>query len=191
MIMETPLHVLKVLANETRLKLLGLVAERERSVGALAALLKVTEPTISHHLARLQQADLVRMRAAGTTHYYRLKVDTLNQVNRALLTPQQVVSLAADIEGADAWERKVLRTFVEDGRLTKIPDTRKKRTVILKWLVHRFEEGVRYTERELNAIIKRHHPDCATLRRELIASRLVRRENGIYWRLPLPSASEP
>jgi len=187
--METPLHVLKVLANETRLKLLGLVAERERSVGALAALLKVTEPTISHHLARLQQADLVRMRAAGTTHYYRLKVDTLNQVNRALLTPQQVVSLAADIEGADAWERKVLRTFVEDGRLTKIPDTRKKRTVILKWLVHRFEEGVRYTEREVNAIIKRHHPDCATLRRELIASRLVRRENGIYWRLPLPSAS--
>jgi hypothetical protein len=32
-------------------------------------------------------------------------------------------------------------------------------------------------------IIGRHHPDFATLRRELIGAKLLARENGVYWRL--------
>jgi hypothetical protein len=49
-------------------------------------------------------------------------------------------------------------------------------------LAKQFEEGRRYPEREVNQIIKRHHPDCATLRRELIGARLMQREKGTYWR---------
>jgi len=48
--------------------------------------------------------------------------------------------------------------------------------------IERFETGRRYPEKEVNAIISRHHPDFATLRRELIGARLMRRESGIYWR---------
>jgi hypothetical protein len=36
----------------------------------------------------------------------------------------------------------------------------------------------------VNAIIKRYHPDTATLRRELIGNKLMQRENGVYWRVP-------
>src|SRR4051812_33406532 len=114
------LNFLKVLANESRLKLLGLVAERERSVGDLAALLELTEPTVSHHLAKLTELDLVRMRAQGTTHYYTLNGATLQQLNKELFNPAQVASLAENIEGGDAWERKVLSTFFEGQQLTKI-----------------------------------------------------------------------
>ena len=46
-----------------------------------------------------------------------------------------------------------------------------------------FEEGVRYTEAQVNAIIKRYHADSATLRRELIGNKLMQRENGFYWRV--------
>ena len=57
---------------------------------------------------------------------------------------------------------------------------------ILRWLAEFFEEGVDYEERHINEELKRHHWDCATLRREIVASRLMERERGIYRRLPLP-----
>jgi hypothetical protein len=179
---QTLLDFLKALAHESRLKLLGLLADRAYSVGELAELLDLKEPTVSHHLAKLQELDLVQMQAEGTTHRYRLKRETLQHLNRDLFTPEQVASIAENVVG-EAWERKVLQTFLVDDQLTKIPDTRKKRDVVLKWLVTHFEEGVRYPESQVNAIIKRYHPDTATLRRELIGNKLMQRENGIYWRI--------
>jgi hypothetical protein len=182
---QNALQYLKLLANETRLRLLGLLAHRERSVGELAEILNVKEPTISHHLAKLSEAGLVRMRREGTVHFYRLNGDALQGLGRELFSPEQVVSLAGQADSdADAWERKVLRTYLEDERLTKIPETRKKRDVILRWLVTQFQEGRRYTEREVNEIIQQRHPDFATLRRELIGARLMERENAVYWRVP-------
>jgi hypothetical protein len=180
---QSAVGYLKVLANETRLKLVGLLATRERSVGELAEILGLKEPTISHHLAKLSAAGLVGMRAAGTVHFYRLDGEALQRLSQELFATEQVVSLAGQSD-ADAWERKVLRTFLKGGRLDKIPDTRKKRDVILRWLVSRFDEGRRYPEREVNEIIQRHHPDSATLRRELIGAGLMQREAGVYWRLP-------
>ncbi len=182
----TLVQFLKVLAHESRLKLLGLLADQEQSVSELAELLDLKEPTVSHHLARLQELDLVQMRAEGTTHHYQLNRQTLQRLNRELFTPEQVASIAENVVG-DAWERKVLQTFLVDDRLTKIPETRKKRYVILNWLVRQFEKDVRYPEAQVNEILKRYHPDTATLRRELVGTKLMEREHGIYWRIS-PSA---
>jgi DNA-binding transcriptional ArsR family regulator len=178
---ENVLRYLKLLADETRLKLLGLLAERERSVGELAALLDLKEPTISHHLGKLCEAGLVEMHPEGTVHFYLLRSGALQRLSHELFTSEKVIAFAEQVE-TTAWERKVLGTFLAGERLTKIPDTRKKRDVILRWLAKQFEEGRRYPEREVNQIIKRYHPDCATLRRELIGARLMQREKGTYWR---------
>jgi predicted transcriptional regulator len=180
---ETMVAHLKLLANEPRLKLLGLVAAQERSVGELAEIMELKEPTVSHHLARLSEAGLVRMRREGNVHFYALDADRLQQLSRNLFTPEKVASLAGQTD-TGAWERKVLRTYLDGERLTKIPDVRKKRDVILAWLAERFEHGRRYAEREVNEIIGRHHPDFATLRRELVGARLMERESGVYWRVP-------
>ena len=179
----TAVEYLKLLANETRLKLLGILASRDRSVGELAEIVGLKEPTISHHLARLHEAGLVQMRADGNTHFYRLSTETLQQLSRDLFTPARMVSLGAH-DAADAWDRKVLGTFLDGERLTKIPDVRKKRDVILRWLAERFEHGRRYPEPEVNEILRRHHADTATLRRELVGARLMQRESGVYWRMP-------
>lgn len=180
---DSALQHLKLLANETRLRLLGLLAQRERSVGELAEIVALKEPTISHHLAKLLEVGLVEMRPEGTVHFYRLNRDALQRLSRELFTPERVVSLAGHTEG-DAWERKVLTTYLQGERLSKIPDSRKKRDVVLRWLATQFEDGRRYVESEVNQVIQRHHPDFATLRRELIGARLMQRENGVYWRLP-------
>jgi hypothetical protein len=49
---------------------------------------------------------------------------------------------------------------------------------------------VEYPEAELNARIKRHHPDTATLRREMIMHGLMQRANGVYWRTPAPDPQD-
>jgi hypothetical protein len=183
---DSALTYLKALADETRLKLIGLLATRERSVGELAEILGLREPTISHHLSKLSSAGLVAMRPAGTAHFYSLDAEALQRIGRELFAPEQMRSLALQPDAED-WERRVLRTYLKGEVLTKIPDTRKKRDVVLRWLVTRFEEGRRYAEREVNEVIGRHHPDFATLRRELIGARLMRREEGVYWRLPQPA----
>ena len=176
------LYYLKLLANEARLKLLGLVAAQERSVGELAEILELSEPTISHHLAKLAEAELVAMRADGNVHSYRLNGDVLNRLSRDFFTPERVVSFAG-AASAEGWERKVLGTYLDGERLTKIPDVRKKRDVVLRWLAERFEHGREYPEREVNDLLRRHHADVATLRRELVGARLMQRESGIYRRV--------
>lgn len=82
----------------------------------------------------------------------------------------------------EPWETKVLQTFFDGDRLTQIPARHKKRMVILAWLVERFERGRDYTEGEVNAILARHHPDVATLRRELVWNAFMDRERSIYRR---------
>ena len=179
--LQTQVQFLKALANESRLKLLGLLAGQERSVKELAEQLNLKEPTVSHHLARLQELGLVRMRPEGTTHRYQLQAATLHRLSRDLFTPTQVASIADAVEG-ESWERKILRTYFDGDTLTRIPSTRKKRDVVLKWLVNRFDVGVRYPEAVVNETIKRHHPDTATLRREFIMTGMMERQKGVYWR---------
>ena len=68
------------------------------------------------------------------------------------------------------------------GRLREIPAKRSKRLVVLSRLALEFEVGVRYPEREVGAVLKRFHPDHASLRRFLVDEGFLSRERGQYWR---------
>jgi hypothetical protein len=82
----------------------------------------------------------------------------------------------------DAYDRKVLKDYLVKGRLKSIPRQWKKREVILRYLVEKFQPMRRYTEREVNEIISQTHDDYATLRRELIDGNYMAREREVYWR---------
>ena len=177
------LMLFKALADESRLKIIGLLAQRERSVQELARLLKLKEPTVSHHLALLREAGLVQMRTDGNTHWYRLEFDTIRNVSRSVLTREKLATLANDLD-ADDWERKVLSSFLDGERIRDIPVARKKRWAILKWLATRLDPDASYSENQLNEVLRRHHRDTATIRREMIGYRMLTRSKGIYRRLP-------
>ncbi|HIK07728.1 MAG TPA: metalloregulator ArsR/SmtB family transcription factor [Trichormus sp. M33_DOE_039] len=187
---QTLLQFFKALADESRLKILGILANQECSVEELAALMQLKEPTVSHHLAKLRELNLVTMRPEGNSRIYQLDSEVLQSISKEIFTTEQLASLIEDVD-TEAWESKVLKNYLEIEHsstgivqsLKEIPASRKKRLVILKWLANKFELGVHYSEREVNDLLKTYHPDYATLRRELIGYQLMQRENGVYWRL--------
>jgi hypothetical protein len=180
---EALLEFFKAMADESRLKIVGLLASGERNVQDLAHALGLKEPTVSHHLAILKRQGLVTARADGTTRWHALDRAALERMAQRVLQP---ATLAAPIaEDVDAWDARVLTGYLtKDGRLKSIPASRKKRGAVLRWLMRDFESGRRYAENEINDAIQAHHWDSATLRRELIGHRMLAREKQIYWRLP-------
>jgi DNA-binding transcriptional ArsR family regulator len=71
---------LKALANESRLLLLCLIAESERSVTELEEILSLRQPNVSQQLARLRLDGLVDTRRDGKTIYYRLASEDVRQL---------------------------------------------------------------------------------------------------------------
>ncbi|HUN35681.1 MAG TPA: DUF2087 domain-containing protein [Trebonia sp.] len=75
-----------------------------------------------------------------------------------------------------------LQVYMRDGRLAQIPVRQAKRRVLLDFICQSFEPGRRYTEAEVNAVLRALHDDYAALRRYLVDGDFLTRENGYYWR---------
>jgi ArsR family transcriptional regulator len=60
----------KTLADETRLRMLSLLAMREMCVCELMVALSLTQPTASHHLKLLENAGLTKRRKEGKWVFY-------------------------------------------------------------------------------------------------------------------------
>lgn len=187
------LYFFKALADDKRMKIVGLLGEQERSVGELADLVGLSEPTVSHHLSKLHTAGVLNLRQQGNQRFYKVNRAAFNRsLNFAAQlpdmrfersSPQSDDSWIDELEDFDEDERKVLRTYTRDGRLTRIPRKELKWLIVLRWIATRFEPERRYSEKEVNAIISEIHPDYATTRRDLIEFGYMRRQKGggDYW----------
>lgn len=82
---------LKALSHESRLLLLCLLVERERSVSELESILNLRQPTISQQLARLRLDGIVNARRDGKAIYYSLASDDVRAMigllHRLFCTP--------------------------------------------------------------------------------------------------------
>jgi len=69
------------------------------------------------------------------------------------------------------------------GPLEVFPLKGKKRLAILRHILERFEPGIKYTEKEVNAILKPIYDDYVLLRRQLIEHGFIDRtqDGGAYW----------
>lgn len=102
-----PVRFGKVLADETRQKIMELTCCGWVSVGELVDKLQVTQPTVSHHLAVLREAGLVKVREQGKQTFY-----TLNQEQMATCCGTLVLRLAPETETARTV--KAIRIIIQD-----------------------------------------------------------------------------
>jgi len=77
-------NLLKALSNRHRLLIVCQLIEKERSVGELAALLKIRDSTVSQHLALLRKDGLVTARRDGQTIWYSIGSEPARELVSAL-----------------------------------------------------------------------------------------------------------
>ena len=154
-----------------------------RCVGDLGGDLGLAPSTVSHHLARLSDVGLVSARPVSYYNIYQVEFQRLEELAQRLLSRDALLAAAAQLD-LDAYDRKALADFsLPDGRLKTIPAQHKKLEAILRHLARSFEPGTSYSEKEVNAILARLHPDTAALRRHLVDYRMLARERdgSAYW----------
>ena len=174
--LETLLAFFKALADATRLKLVGLLAQKESSVEELAVTLEVSPSTVSHHLSKLAEIGLVSARADGYYNVYSLQTDVLEGMAQQLLSAKTLPAVAQNLD-RKAYDRQILKNYLaEDGTLIKIPSSRRKLEVVLNFIAEKFAYDRRYTEKEVNDVIGALNPDISGLRRDLISTGLLARE---------------
>jgi len=179
------LTLLKALADKNRLKIIGLLAQRPHAVEDISTALKIGASTVSHHLSVLSKAGLVAGRVQGYYSIYSLQSGPLEGMAKNLLRRDTLKGLAEETN-ADPYDKKVLAAFTTpDGKIKAFPTHEKKLLVLVRYALKDFEHGVRYTEKQVNAILKKYSEDTALLRRAFVEYRFMAREGGggKYWRI--------
>ena len=166
--------IVGLLADPTRLKVVAALALGAGTIEDVAAASGLPLKDVALAARRLGRAGLVRRDG----HALELLTERFGAAARAAAESAPPPEPLSD----DPAESAVLAAFIRDGRLTTIPAQRTKRRVVLEHVVRVFDVGVRYPEREVNALLGVWHPDTAALRRYLVDEGLLTREAGLYWR---------
>ena len=181
MLTENNLSLLRVFADTQKVKLLGLICDAPLPLHTLAQLSGLSEAETMRQVSALKDARLLEETFAGDGFRWQYQPKPIFGALAAL--KQEAKSLGLGEEWA-AEESRVLGDFFVHGKLKTIPVQRKKRDIVLRYLASKFEMDRTYTEQEVNFVLLDYHEDFATLRREMVDTRLMAREKGIYRRLP-------
>jgi hypothetical protein len=170
---------LRALTDATRLRIAGRLAAGPASLEELAAGLDLPLSVVVRQIGLMRRTGIVGPPGRVAATSYTLRIDTLQSLGRALDGREQQ-TLDPSVPAADA---RVLRNFLEDGRLTAIPAQMDKRLVVLRWLRGQvFMEDRDYPEKEVNQRLALFHPDVASLRRAMVDTGLASRDGGLYRR---------
>ena len=77
--------VYKAMADPTRRAILALLRERPQTAGAIADRFELTKPSISHHLNKLAEADLIYGERDGTSITYHLNLTVFEDLVSAVV----------------------------------------------------------------------------------------------------------
>jgi hypothetical protein len=161
-----------LLGDEGRLRIVAAIALGARTIEDVVEAADVTPEDVRRVLPRLVAAGVVAQ-ADG------LRIDTTAFRDAARERPPR----QRELPDATPEQARVLRNFVEGGKLKAVPVRASQRRVVLEYLAGRFDEDTDYPEPEVNEILGRYNEDYASLRRYLVDEDLLTRSGGVYRRL--------
>jgi hypothetical protein len=158
-----------LLGDEARLRVVAAIALGARTIDDVAQTADVSPDDVRRLLPRLVSAGVVAQDNG-------LRIDTSAFRAAARDRPPR----QRELPEATPEQARVLRNFVENGRLKSLPARASQRRVVLEYLAGRFQHGTDYTEPEVNELLSEFHEDYASLRRYLVDERLLERAAGVY-----------
>jgi hypothetical protein len=177
-------RLLGLFAEESRVRAFAAVVLGARSAEQIADAAGLSPKETAVALRRLREQGVVEAGADGAPVVaYGLFKERAREAARR--------ERAAGSEGpgsGDARTDMILRTFVQDGRLVRLPAQWTRKKLVLRYIAEQtFEPGVEYPERTVDAKLRdwceaSDDIDHVTLRRYLVDLHHLRRSEGIYRR---------
>ncbi len=194
--LENLLELAKTIGSSEQLALAGLLAARPGESIAVAGLLPQlparTKNNLSRHFRQLEKAGFIQIQewqAPKTGQEPEPSLVTFNpnyarQAQGMIAALRHVITLDTDETKPLVMDERAatLKRFMKDGKLVGMPVQVKRQQYILEEVAKTFEPGIRYTEREVDAILKPIYEDYCTLRRSLVDFKYLHRAGGIYWK---------
>ncbi|SCL31719.1 hypothetical protein GA0070624_4320 [Micromonospora rhizosphaerae] len=167
------------LADDRRRLVFAAIVLGDRDAAGVAARTGLSARDVATAVRRLVDAEILADDGAGL----RVDGERLRDLARAGGPPSPLP--------AESPPAAILRTFLRDGVLVRLPAQRGRRRVLLEHIAERsFEPGVRYPERAVDAALRAWceggEADHVSLRRYLVDDALLAREHGVYWRPAQP-----
>jgi hypothetical protein len=176
----TPDALVGLLAEPSRMRIFAAVVLGATSPAEVGTRTGASVRAVAEALRRLTDGGLVTASPTGLE----ANLDAFKEAMRSRpVTAEEPMD-------PDRVRDSVLRTFIVDGRLTTFPAQQSRRRIVLEHIVASFEPGIRYPEREVDAILRAWHDDHAALRRYLVDEDLLARDANIYWRIGGPVTAD-
>lgn len=172
----------KTMGDPTRIRIIALLAKGPLHGQAIAGKLGLTPPTITHHVKKLRDINVIYERRDKNTLYFHLNESVIKQQANSLsrLIDKKEEEVEALLAQNTERQKVIANFFTKDGELKTIPAQRKKKLIVFEYIVRGLKAGKKYPEKELNEYIRQFHEDYATIRREFIINHYMYRENGVY-----------
>ncbi|HTJ71210.1 MAG TPA: DUF2087 domain-containing protein [Actinospica sp.] len=178
-----PRQLVAVLADTAKLRVFSALVLAEPGEGGLTGPQAAEAAGVALPQSRRALANLVALGLARQTDGDRFLAapdvfrDSLSELNR-----QRDEAAAKAFSTTDPARLSVLLNCFRDGKLVYLPEKFGKRQIVLEEVAQSFEPGTRYAEAEVNMVLRDLYPDFAALRRYLVDSCFLSREDGFYWR---------
>ncbi len=173
------LRIFRALSDPSRLLIINSLINKAQYVEEIASRLNLSESTVSFHLNKLEDADLVYKVKDQYYTMLHLNTDILGLYLKELISFTHNEKSSQE-ERLKTHSEKVISTYFNKGKLLKIPSQHKKRIIILEAVLSMFEPEKVYQEQEVDLKIKEIFDDHCTIRRYLIDEKMMFRKKGKY-----------
>ncbi len=172
----------RALNEPGRLKMVGLLAMRPRYGEELAEILALSPATVSHHLSRLREGNLVLSIKEPPYIRYELCEGVLPRLCRLINSAERWAE-AFGLPSEELLTQQALRPVLDgEGRVARLPKSPRHRTLVLRWIVLHFESGRIYPQREVRRILMELCRDDELACRELVARGWLQQKGGVMRR---------
>ena len=171
--------IFKCLSDKSRIGIVKSLMEGPMYVELLSERLSLSPSTVSFHLKKLEEAEIVTSKREQYYQVYYLNADIFSKTIDEIIK-SGITNKCEEDRREEEYRKKVIDSFFEYGKLKSIPVQQKKRRIVYEEIAKKFEISRSYTEKEVNIIIADVDDDFCTIRRGLVEEGFLSRDNGIY-----------
>lgn len=176
------LEIFKCLADNSRLRIINSLMIEPMYVELLAERLDLSTSTVSFHLKKLMEANIVSCKKEQYYAIYSLNEKIFSMNLKDLIKDNRNEEEMLN-QREKKYKEKVIESFFKYNKLKEIPVQKKKKQIVLEKIIESFERDRTYTEKEVNLMIADFYDDFCTIRRDLVGFNLMERKDGIYKRI--------